>query len=116
MRIVLPLSVGTSMLVISSLERDPGASAEGAFLALVATAVLLALAQVPRHLGIPFSVLSLLAAMTIWALPGTPDRAAALAALLVLGLIVVVLDAEHAEAGTISGLIPPRPLGTLRLR
>ena len=98
-RIVLPLSVGTSMLVISSLERDPGASAEGAFLALLATTVLLALAQVPRRLGIPFSVLSLLAAMTVWALPGTADRAAALGALLAIALIVVIVDPEHSEAG-----------------
>lgn len=96
-RLFLPLSVGASMLIVAWLEEDPQAAAETAYLSVLATGVLLATAQVQRRIGTAFGFLAVLVASTVWALPGTPDRSAALCALLVAGLTAAGLSRQRTE-------------------
>ena len=90
-RLLLPLSSGIVMFLISSMERDPAVAAEAAYLSGLAVAVLVATAFAAPAVNLALGLQSLLSAATIWALPGTPDRAAALSAVLVVGGAIAIL-------------------------
>ncbi len=87
-RLAVPLAAGAAIAALAAAERDPGAAAEGGYLALLAAAALLptaALAPAPaRELGLG----AVLAVAAAWALPPGPARGAAVAAVLVATLAV----------------------------
>lgn len=97
-----PLLAGLAMSSLAAVERDAQAAAEGRYLALAATTVLLAAAGVARRpFGAPALALPVLAVVAFVAIPpGGPARGAAMGALLCLGpaaLLVDSLIARRAE-------------------
>lgn len=101
-RLFLPLAAGSVYWVISINHQQPTVAAEASFLGLLAVAVLLASAQVPTRIGLLFTCLVTLVAAVPLALPGTVDRAAALAVLLAVTLLIVA-----AERWPTHGKTPP---------
>jgi len=103
------------MFALAGVERDPQAAAEGHYLALAATTVLLAAAGVARRpLGAPALALPVLAVVAFIAVPpGGPARGAAMGALLCLGpaaLLVDSLIARRAELLEPPGALTPTHL------
>lgn len=111
-----PLLAGFAMFALAGVERDAQAAAEGQYLALAATTVLLAAAGVARRpLGAPALALPVLAVVAFIAFPPDgPARGAAMGALLCLGpaaLLVDSLIARRAELLEPAGsLVPARLL------
>jgi len=110
-----PLLAGFAMFALAGVERDPQAAAEGRYLALAATTVLLAAAGVARRpFGAPALALPVLAVVAFMALPpGGPARGAAMGALLCLGpaaLLVDSLIARRAELFEPPGSLEPARL------
>lgn len=91
MRLLLPLSTGLVMFLVSSMERDPAVAAEAAYLSGLAVAVLVATAFAAPAVNLAHGLQCLLSAAAIWALPGTPDRAAALSVVLVVGGAIAIV-------------------------
>ncbi|MYB20354.1 MAG: hypothetical protein F4Y16_15440 [Holophagales bacterium] len=89
-----PLLAGFAMFALAGVERDAQAAAEGHYLALAATTVLLAAAGVARRpLGAPALALPVLAVVAFITFP--PDgaaRGAAMGALLCLGPAALLVD------------------------
>ncbi|MCY3930281.1 MAG: hypothetical protein OXH70_01040 [Acidobacteria bacterium] len=110
-----PLLAGFAMFALAGVERDPQAAAEGRYLALAATTVLLAAAGVARRpFGAPALALPVLAVVAFMAIPpGGPARGAAMGALLCLGpaaLLVDSLIARRAELFEPPGSLEPARL------
>ncbi len=110
-----PLLAGFAMFALAGVERDPQAAAEGRYLALAATTVLLATAGVARRpFGAPALALPVLAVIAFIAIPpGGTLRGAALGALLCLGpaaLLVDSLIARRAELFEPPGSLEPARL------
>lgn len=113
-----PLLAGFAMFALAGVERDPQAAAEGRYLALAATTVLLAAAGVARRpFGAPALALPVLAVVAFMAIPpGGPARGAAMGALLCLGpaaLLVDSLIARRAELFEPPGSLEPARLSRL---
>ena len=111
-----PLLAGLAMFGLAGVERNPEAAAEGRFLALAATTVLIAAAGAARRplspaaLALPVLVVVAFAALP----PHGPARATAIGALLCLGpaaLLVDTLVARRAELlAPVGSLAPGRLL------
>lgn len=110
-----PLLAGLAMLSLAAVERNPEAAAEGRYLALAATTILLAAAGVARR---PLSPTALaLPVLTVVAFaavpPEGPARGAGMGLLLCLGPAALLLDsllARRAELLAPSGSLPPARL------
>lgn len=110
-----PLLAGFAMFALAGVERDAQAAAEGHYLALAATTVLLAAAGVARRpLGAPALALPVLTVIAFIAFP--PDgaaRGAAMGALLCLGPAALLVDglvSRRAELFEPAGSLEPARL------
>lgn len=83
-----PLAAFAAMAGFSAFEVDPAGAAEGRFLALVMTGVLVAMAALAPPPALEVALGSTLAAAAVWALPPGPTRGAAIALIAVAGLAV----------------------------
>ena len=72
MRLLLPLSTGLVMFLVSSMERDPAVAAEAAYLSGLAVAVLVATAFAAPAVNLAHGLQCLLSAAALWVLPGPP--------------------------------------------
>lgn len=110
-----PLLAGFAMFALAGVERNVQAAAEGNYLALAATTVLLAAAGVARRpLGAPALALPVLAVVAFIAIPpGGPARGAAMGALLCLGPAALLVDSLIARRAEL--LDPPGSLEPARL-
>lgn len=110
-----PLLAGLAMFALAGVERDAQAAAEGQYLALAATTVLLAAAGVARRpFGAPALALPILALVAFIAVPpGGPARGAAMGALLCLGPAALLVDSLIARRAEL--LEPPGSLEPARL-
>ena len=106
-RAALPLAALAAMVTLGSREVDPVGAAETAYLALLATAGLLAVAFLAPAPAWEAGVGAALATTIVWALPAGPGRGAAVVLLLVAALAV-------AAARRLSP--HPRPLSRQRER
>jgi hypothetical protein len=88
LRLLVPLAALAAGAAFASLEVDPAGAAETGYLAVLATAVLLALAFLTPWPAAELGVGSALAVAAIWALPQGPGRGAAVGLLLVTSLAV----------------------------
>lgn len=110
-----PLLAGLSMLSLAAVERNPEAAAEGRYLALAATTILIAAAGVARR---PLSPTALaLPVLTVVAFaaapPEGPARGAAMGVLLCLGPGALLVDGLLARRADL--LAPPGSLDPARL-
>ncbi len=106
------------MFALAGVERDVQAAAEGRYLALAATTVLLAAAAVARGpFGAAALALPVLAAVAFAAIPpGGPARGAAMGALLCLGPAALLVDSLIARRGELlepAGSLEAARLGVL---
>lgn len=110
-----PVLAGFAMFALAGVERDAQAAAEGNYLALAATTVLLAAAGVARRpLGAPALALPVLAVVAFIAIPPDgPARGAAMGALLCLGSAALLVDSLIARRAEL--LEPPGSLEPARL-
>lgn len=107
LRFLIPLAALGAMAAFASLEVDPAGAAESGYLALVATAVLLAVAALAPAPAMELGLGATLATAVVWALPQGPGRGAAMGLLLVATLAVA---AGRALAGDRVGLPVTIPL------
>lgn len=87
-RAAVPLAALVAMAMLASREVDPVGAAESAYLAVLATAGLLAVAFLAPAPAWEAGVGATLATTIVWALPPGPGRGAAMVLLLVAALAV----------------------------
>jgi len=104
-RAALPLAALAAMAALASREVDPMGAAETAYLALLATAGLLAVAFLAPAPAWEAGIGAALATTIVWALPAGPGRGAAVVVLLVTALAATAARSPH-----------PRPLSHERER
>ena len=110
-----PLLAGLAMFGLAGVERNPEAAAEGRFLALAATTVLIAAAGAARRPLSPAALALPVLAVVAFAVvpPHGPARATAVGALLCLGPAALLVDSLVARRAEL--LAPPGSLAPGRL-
>lgn len=88
LRFLVPLAALAAMGAYASLEVDPAGAAESGYLAVLATAVLLAVAALAPAPAVELGLGATLATAVVWALPQGPGRGAAMGLLLAATLAV----------------------------
>ena len=88
LRLLVPLAALATMASFAMRESDPSGAAESAYLAVLATAVLLPVAFLVRWPAIELGLGATLATAAVWALPPGPGRGAAVVLVLVASVSV----------------------------
>lgn len=88
LRFLVPLAALAAMAAYASLEVDSAGAAESGYLAVLATAVLLAVAALAPAPAVELGLGATLATAVVWALPQGPGRGAAMGLLLAAALAV----------------------------
>jgi hypothetical protein len=88
LRLLVPLAALAAMAAFAALEVDPAGAAETGYLALLATAVLLAVAFLTSGPAVEAGLGAALAVAAVWAFPPGPGRGAGLGLLLVAAVAV----------------------------
>ncbi|HVR29502.1 MAG TPA: hypothetical protein VMS86_08200 [Thermoanaerobaculia bacterium] len=106
-RIALPVACAASWWTIAALHREPPVAAEARYLGLLCAAVLYAALQARLRTGSLYATGAVLLAAIPWALPGTPDRGAAVGVLLAALLAIAAAGAasvDRPRASTVCAL------------
>ncbi len=85
-QLAVALAAGLAMATYGAAQADPAAAVETRYLAILSTAVLLAVAALSRRPAIELGAGALLATTVVWVVPAGPTRGAALTLLLALAL------------------------------
>lgn len=90
LRVLVPLAALAAMAAFAGREADPAGAAEGAYLAVLAAAVLLTVAFLAPRPAVELGLGAVLATAAVWALSPGPGRGAAVVLLLIASLAVAV--------------------------
>ena len=88
LRILVPLAALAAMASFAAREIEPSGAAESAYLAVLATAVLLAVGFLARWPAIELGLGATLATAAVWSLPSGPGRGAAVVMVLMAAVAV----------------------------
>jgi len=91
-RLLVPLGAFAAMAAFAAREVDPAGAAESGYLAVLATALLLAVAMLPRP-ALETGLGAVLATAAVWALPPGPGRGAAVVAVLAASFTIAAVRA-----------------------
>lgn len=114
LRLLVPLAALAAMASFAARETDPSGAAESAYLAVLATAVLLAVGFLARWPAIELGLGATLATTAVWSLPPGPGRGVAVV-LVLMATVAVAAGRRLLRVGTdLDGSAEARPALFLR--
>ncbi|HEV8582290.1 MAG TPA: hypothetical protein VGX68_24735 [Thermoanaerobaculia bacterium] len=106
LRLLAPLAALAAMAAFAAREIDPSGAAESAYLAVLATAVLLTVGFLARWPAIELGLGATLATAAVWSLPPGPGRGAAVVLVLIATVAVAAGRRLLVPGAGLEGVIP----------